>query len=79
MSDAAKRKAVWGLVILLAIAHWDFWYWDDRSLVMGFMPVGLAYQAMISILAGVAWALVVKFAWPSWVEEWADEGEGSAE
>ncbi len=72
------RKLVWGLVALLALAHYDFWNWDDRSVAFGFLPVGLAYQALISILAAVVWALVVKFAWPSWIEEWADQ-KGPAE
>ena len=64
-------KLAWGFVVLLAILHWDFWYWDDRTLVFGFVPVGLAYQALISILAGVAWYFVVRCAWPDRLERWA--------
>jgi hypothetical protein len=30
---------------------------------------------MISIAAGLAWALVIRFAWPERVEEWASEGD----
>ncbi len=67
------RKLVWGFVVILAIVHFDFWAWDDRSLLAGFMPSGLAYQALISALAAVAWFLVVKFAWPDRIEAWADE------
>ena len=66
------RKLVWGFVAILAIVHFDFWAWDDRSMLWGFMPSGLAYQALISVLAGVAWFLVVKFAWPDHIEAWAD-------
>ena len=87
MSSAGKLA--WGLVLLAAILHYDFWNWDDTSLVFGFVPIGLAYQAGISILAGIAWTLVVKFAWPDQVEEWAnaganagngpDHGEGSSQ
>ena len=73
------RKFVWFLVLVLALAHWDFWYWDDRSLVAGFLPVGLAYHAAFSLAAGVVWALVVKFAWPSAIEEWADLPADSAD
>lgn len=64
-------KVVWGLVILLAILHWDFWYWDDRTLLFGFLPIGLAYQAGFSLAAAMVWALAVRFAWPSELEEWA--------
>ncbi len=69
----ASRKStlVWSLVVLLGVAHYDFWYWLDTSLVFGFLPIGLFYHALISLLCGVAWALVVKYAWPSHIEEWA--------
>ena len=69
---AGKRKLVWGLVVVLTVLHYDFWLWSDSTLWFGFMPIGLSYQVMISLAAGVAWALVVRFAWPSSIEEWAD-------
>ena len=65
------KKFVWGLVAVLALVHYDFWFWEDRSLVFGFLPIGLFYHAMISVAAGITWALVVRFAWPDWIEEWA--------
>lgn len=67
-------KLAWGFILLLGIVHWDFWLWSDRTLVFGFMPVGLFYQVCISIAAAIGWALVIKFAWPKDVERWADEG-----
>ena len=66
------KKLAWGFIVVLAIAHYDFWYWQDDTLVLGFMPIGLFYQAMISVLAGAGWLMVMKFAWPSDIEEWAD-------
>jgi hypothetical protein len=71
-------KLAWGLVLLAAILHYDFWNWTTTEVVFGFMPVGLAYQAGISLLAGLAWTLVIKFAWPGEVEEWANAGESEA-
>ena len=65
-------KLAWALVALLAVLHYDFWNWDDRSVMFGFMPIGLLFQALISIGAAVAWTLVVRFAWPTHIEEWAD-------
>ena len=67
-----NKRIAWGFIAVLAVAHYDFWFWSDRSVVFGFMPIGLFYQAMISLAAGIAWALVVKHAWPTWVEAWAD-------
>ncbi len=56
-------------IILLMVLHQDFWWWDDTSLVFGFIPIGLAYHALISLLAGLGWGLVVYFAWPTELEE----------
>ena len=64
---------VWGLVILLAILHQDLWLWDNRTLVLGFLPMGLFYHAVFSIACAIVWAMAVKFCWPSHLEEWADE------
>jgi hypothetical protein len=74
---AAKKRLAWGFVVALGILQYDFWFWSDRSVVLGFLPVGLLYQVLISLLAALAWALVVRWAWPSWLEEWAGaEGGG---
>ena len=52
------------LVVLLLILHQDNWNWENDSLVLGFMPVGLFYHACISVAAGVTWYLATIFAWP---------------
>ena len=77
-SSSKTKSLVWGLVVVLFIAHYDFWYWSDARLVFGFMPIGLFYQAWISIFAAVVWALAVRYAWPSQLEEWAEQGEDSS-
>jgi hypothetical protein len=77
MSNAGKLA--WGLVIVAAILHTDLWAWEDDRLVFGFVPWALAYHAGISILAAVAWALVVRFDWPGGLEEWADTGDERGE
>ena len=69
---SSSGKLAWALVALLAVLHYDFWNWDNRSVVLGFLPTGLLFQALISVGAAVAWALVVRFAWPTHVEEWAE-------
>ena len=77
MSKANKSLAastiIYGLAILLAILHQDFWLWDNQSLVFGFLPIGLAYHVVFSILASAVWALAVLFAWPSHIEAFAEE------
>lgn len=57
----------------LFILHHDFWNWGSTELVFGFMPVGLAYHVGYSIAAALFWFLVIKFAWPHSLENWADQ------
>lgn len=64
------KKLVYGLIILLAILHQDFWWWDDsETLVFGFVPIGLAYHAGISAAAAILWAMAVMYCWPEGVDE----------
>ncbi len=73
------RRLVYGSIILLALLHQDFWWWDDSdTLVFGFVPVGLAYHAILSLAAALLWALAVKFCWPADVDvENTPSGQGS--
>lgn len=77
-----NNKAIWIIFVLLFFLHQDVWFWDDKRLVFGFLPVGLAYHAAFSLVAALLWASAVKWAWPSEIEAWADEtndeGEASA-
>ena len=59
--------------IILLVLHQDFWFWDDESLLLGFLPVGLAYQAGYSVAAAALWCWAMKFAWPSHIEAMAEE------
>jgi hypothetical protein len=46
-----------------------------NPLVFGFIPIGLSYHACYTIAtAGVMW-LLVKYAWPSHLEEGHGDGE----
>lgn len=59
----------------LAALHHDFWLWDNDAPVFGFLPIGLAYHAVFSIAAACLWAMALKFAWPTQLEQWADESD----
>ena len=59
------QKVVWGLVVLLLIVHQDFWFWEDGTLVFGFLPVGLFFHALISVAASATWFLATKHCWPA--------------
>jgi len=58
------------LIVAVYLLHQDFWNWKKAEpLIFGFLPVGLAYHAGYSILASVLMAILVKFAWPSHLED----------
>lgn len=63
------NKVVWGLVVLLILLHQDIWFWDNRTLLFGFMPIGLAYHLGISLAAAFTWYLATIYCWPDELEE----------
>ena len=77
-----KRPGRWtvvGLVtatVLLLAARHDYWNWETaRPLLFEIVPVGLWWQALVSVgAAGLLW-LMVRYAWPGWIEEEVAEGE----
>jgi hypothetical protein len=56
------------LVIVVALLHQDFWLWTDKSLVFGFVPIGLAYHIAYSFLAALTMWVLVRYAWPGHLE-----------
>lgn len=66
-ASAAKSKGpliITLLVVALLILHQDNWFWDDGTLVMGFIPIALFWHACISIGASATWFLATRIAWP---------------
>ena len=59
------KQLVWVLIILLMILHQDVWLWQRYNpLVLGFIPIGLAWHAGISISAAVVGLLAARYCWP---------------
>ncbi|RCS49330.1 DUF3311 domain-containing protein [Bremerella cremea] len=73
------RYVVWLLVVALIILRQDLWLWNNGTLVWGFMPITLLWQAGISIAASIVWFLATIFAWPTdlieEVQRESEEGE----
>jgi len=56
-------------LLVLFLRH-DYWNWDTPGyLLFGFLPVGLWWQALVTILASIMMWLMVTLAWPSHLEE----------
>ena len=65
-----KRVLLVVATVVLYLLHQDFWYWRTaHPLVFGFVPIGLFYQACFSVAAALLMWLLVKFAWPTHLEE----------
>lgn len=79
-SKGPSQGAVVGIAagaVALAILHQDFWWWDTDYAVFGFLPVGLGYHVLYSLMAAALWACACAFAWPRVLEE-DDPGAGAA-
>ena len=62
----------WLLTIMVAavyLLHQDYWNWHDKTLVFGILPIGLAYHAGFTVLCAIMMWMLVKFAWPSQIED----------
>lgn len=59
MKRAAKHTGFWLVFWLLIVLHHDWWFWSDGRLLFGTLPVGLAYQAAVSLAAAALWAWAV--------------------
>jgi hypothetical protein len=57
------------LIIGMILLHQDFWLWKNKTLILGVLPIGLAYHVCYSILASLVMILLVRFAWHKQLEE----------
>jgi hypothetical protein len=72
------KVLVFGLIVLLGIAHQDFWWRDDhRTLVLGFLPVSLAYHVGVSVVACLLWGLACRYCWPAGLDVAGDAPEAA--
>jgi hypothetical protein len=61
------------VVLIVLLLHQDFWLWTNKTLVFGFLPIGLAYHIAYSVLAALTMWLLVRLAWPAHLEEGGGE------
>jgi hypothetical protein len=64
-----KRLLLIGAVTALYVLHQDFWFWrTPKPLVFGFLPIGLFYHVLYTLAVAGLLFLMVKYAWPSHLE-----------
>ena len=65
-----KRILLAIAVVALYALHQDIWFWRKaHPMVFGFVPIGLFYQGCFSVAAALLMWLLVKYAWPTHLEE----------
>lgn len=62
------RRIFWVLFAILVLLHHDYWWWNDATIVLGFLPIGLAYHVLFTLAATAFWWSVVYYSWPSNVD-----------
>ena len=63
-----KKFLLFLLIAAVYVLHQDNWNWKNADIVLGFLPMGLAYHVGYSVLAAIMMAVLVKFAWPKHLE-----------
>lgn len=75
-----KRALLTIAVVTLYVLHQDFWFWRTaRPFIFGFIPIGLFYHAVYSVAAAILMWMLVKYAWPTHLEDDIDESAHSRE
>lgn len=73
MNHRVPRVLLVLAVAVLYALHQDVWFFHSaRPLVLGFVPVGLFYHACYCVAVSLLMWLLVRFAWPSHLEDPAD-------
>jgi Protein of unknown function (DUF3311) len=75
-----KRVLLVIAVIVLYVLHQDVWFWRTaHPLVFGFIPIGLFYHACFAVAASLLMWMLVRYAWPSHLEEEVEQREAKEE
>lgn len=66
----AKKVLGTVLVGMAYLLHQDFWHWKvSQPVVLGIFPIGLFYHIVYTIVVAGLLALLVRYAWPSHLEQ----------
>jgi hypothetical protein len=80
MTVHTARKSGYAVIAVvfaaLFVLHQDVWFWTDRRIVLGFLPIGLAYHMGFSLATAGLWWLATRIAWPESLETWASTPPG---
>lgn len=69
------KIALTALVLAVFVLHQDTWNWTNKTLVAGFLPIGLAYHGAYALLCVATMAILVRFLWPAELDDADDARE----
>jgi hypothetical protein len=70
MRSRGSRLGWLVIILLLYGLHQDLWFWiRARPLVVGFLPIGLAYHAAYCVAVSLLMWALTRYAWPSHLEQ----------
>ncbi len=73
-----KKWFVIVAILILLIAHQDYWQWERNDLILGFVPYNMAYHIGVSVVTAVVWIIVCFCFWPEQsVSDFPSEKEGA--
>jgi hypothetical protein len=67
--EPTVKKLLYLCIAVLFLLHQDFWFWNDATLVFGFVPVGLFYHVLYTFAASALMFALTRLAWPTHLEE----------
>jgi len=67
------RNLIIALFMAMLVLHQDAWNWSADALLLGFLPVALAYHAVFSLLCAALGYMAIRYAWPYELETKSEE------
>ena len=60
-----KKSLTYVVLVLLYFLHQDLWFWDNGTLILDILPVGLLYHLVFCFASSLLLAMLIRHAWPA--------------
>ncbi len=68
-----KKNLTYVAAVVLYFLHQDLWFWNNGTLVLGVIPIGLLYHFLYCLAASLLLTALIRNAWPARLK--VDPGE----
>jgi hypothetical protein len=66
------KNVLYAVLVIVYFLHNDLWLWNNPTLIFG-IPIGLFYHIIFCLVASLIMILLIKYAWPNFVEDMDEE------